>query len=350
MYQTSIIADFKETHNKKWENIFEAIEHTQNIRGKILESLKIYTPLTTSDIDMVVFGSIARNECTSKSDVDWTLLIDGQAGPHYRVADTIKTALSAAKLEEPGTSGMFGNITFSHELVHYIGGQDDTNHNISRRVLLLLEAEKMVINDEDDTGTAFERVIRQIIEEYVSHDSSLVCNIDKTSTVPRFLLNDIIRFWRTICVDFAYKQKGQPEGKWGLRNIKLRLSRKLIYVKGLLMCFSCYLNDKQGKDAVRDHLLEVIKLSPLEILIKVMSNRNVDGLLLQIIDCYDAFLGIINDDTKREHLASLTTNTAYDDVEFLAARKIANDFQEAMNKLFEGDKELKAFTQKYVLF
>ncbi|HMG69176.1 MAG TPA: nucleotidyltransferase domain-containing protein [Chitinophagaceae bacterium] len=33
--------------------------------------------LFSSDVDLVVFGSIARNECTIGSDVDWTLLIDG---------------------------------------------------------------------------------------------------------------------------------------------------------------------------------------------------------------------------------------------------------------------------------
>jgi hypothetical protein len=57
---------------------------------------------------------------------------------------------------------MFGQITFSHDLIHYIGGQDDTNHNLSRRILLLLES-SMVLNDKID-GTAYERVIRGIID------------------------------------------------------------------------------------------------------------------------------------------------------------------------------------------
>lgn len=346
-----IIKEFAEKHSREWKFIFAAAEHTEATRKKILEALDPFYPLITSDSDMVVFGSIARKECTSGSYVDWTLLIDGPVGPHYKSAEVIGSALKKAKLAEPGSSGMFGSITFSHELVHYIGGQGDTNHNISRRILLLLEAEKIPLNEDfGQSGTAFSRVIGQVVREYVRHDSSLGCHTDKTSKVPRFLLNDIIRFWRTICVDFAYKQKEQPNGKWGLRNIKLRLSRKLIYIKGLMMCYSCYLNSEPGEDAVEEHLLQVIPLSPLEILLKVMSNRGVDGLLLRIVEAYNGFLGMMDDKATRDKLAELSPLNAYSDTTFEAARKVAHEFQDAFMELFEADEDLRKFSNKYVIF
>lgn len=347
----NLIKDFASAHSRTWVNIFDSIDRTNLTRQKITTEFSQFGSLTSTDADLVVFGSIARNECTSKSDVDWTLLVDGQVGVHYQTSGIIKTALEKLNLQEPGTSGMFGQNTYSHELVHYIGGEDDTNHNISRRILLLLESEKMLINGESDQyGTAYERVRNAIIFEYVNHDSALVCNPDKTAKVPRFLLNDIIRFWRTLCVDFAYKQKDQPGIKWGLRNIKLRLSRKLIYIKGLLMCFSCYINSESGKDAVTEHLKQLISLTPLEIFIHVLKDRNLDTLLLDVLDQYNEFLGLLNDEPNRQRLADLPMQTAYDDQVFLQARDIANKFQSSLYKIFEHDADLNDFTKKYVLF
>ena len=43
-------------------------------------------PFTSDDVDVVVFGSLARREWTSGSDVDWTMLVDGQADLQHRVA------------------------------------------------------------------------------------------------------------------------------------------------------------------------------------------------------------------------------------------------------------------------
>jgi len=92
---------------------------------------------------LVVFGSLARSEWTTGSDLDWTYLIDGQANSdHLRIAQEIDRVLkkNSERFPSPGQTGIFGNLAFSHEIVHQIGGQADTNKNTTQRVLLLLES------------------------------------------------------------------------------------------------------------------------------------------------------------------------------------------------------------------
>jgi predicted nucleotidyltransferase len=120
---------------KEWPAISRA--RTRAISaGKKLEST--VKGLSSTDASIVVFGSLARKEWTSKSDVDWTLLIDGQADPeHLEVAQDVAGRLRKGKFLAPGATGIFGNMTFSHDLVQKIGGREDTNENTTRRVLLL---------------------------------------------------------------------------------------------------------------------------------------------------------------------------------------------------------------------
>ena len=97
--------------------------------------------IDSDDISIVVYGSLARGEFTEGSDIDWTLLVDGIADPkHLDVARKVENIISEAGGKSPGREGTFGTLTFSHELVQQIGGQEDTNRNSTRRILLLLES------------------------------------------------------------------------------------------------------------------------------------------------------------------------------------------------------------------
>lgn len=83
----------------------------------------------------------ARGECTSQSDTDWVVLVDGQVDEqHFRTYQNTRKALIEAGEIQPGTSGVFGGLAFSHDIVHRIGGEDDTNRNPTLRMLLLLES------------------------------------------------------------------------------------------------------------------------------------------------------------------------------------------------------------------
>jgi len=61
--------------------------------------------LLTEDTSVVVFGSLARDEYTSGSDADWTLLIDGAADSnHRRVAQKIESSIEDI-FKQPNPAG-----------------------------------------------------------------------------------------------------------------------------------------------------------------------------------------------------------------------------------------------------
>ncbi|HUX45907.1 MAG TPA: nucleotidyltransferase domain-containing protein, partial [Terracidiphilus sp.] len=97
---------------------------------------------TSPDVSIVVHGSLARLEFTSESDLDWTFLVDGQANPQHQkdLLRLRKKLEDSNEFDQPGPEKTFGMLTFSHQIIHMIGGENDSNANTTRRILLLLEA------------------------------------------------------------------------------------------------------------------------------------------------------------------------------------------------------------------
>lgn len=313
----------------------------------------------SEDTSLVVFGSLARDEWTSGSDLDWTYLIDGQANSdHLVIAQEIHRVLKthSDRFPSPGQTGIFGNMAFSHEIIHQIGGQSDTNRNTTQRILLLLESIAIGRRTE-----AYERVLKAVINRYLEEDSHLLTEDGQAYRVPRFLLNDIVRFWRTMAVDFASKQRDRGGEGWGLRNAKLRMSRKLIFASGLLLCFSCNLdadlknNISTEKDAIRlslvNHIREWIRCTPLEIVARCMHAYNVpQNIQSDFFSSYASFLEVLDNRDSREKLSRLRAADSRKDPLFTHIKEISRVFESCLDNIFFENEQVRFLTRTYGVF
>lgn len=334
-----------------------AIQDARDRAAKVAVGVeKAVEGLTSTDAGLVVFGSLAREEWTNESDVDWTLLVDGQADPqHLEMSQRVASSLANAGFKQPGASGLFGSTTFSHDLVHKIGGREDTNENTTRRVLLIQESKAI------GRSGAYGRVLTHILSRYLKDDRGLIFG-SQPFKVPRILLNDIVRYWRTVTVDFVDKQRDNAGKEWGLRNAKLRMSRKLIFATGMLSCFSCHTlsNENVREDLFKnrstikmeEHLRKFVQQTPLEILARFLVEKNIKNETSEkLFSSYNAFLSLLNDTEKRAHLKNLSMDDIPGDSVFAEVRKMGREFQEGLTSLFfEDDEELKKLTIFYGVF
>ncbi len=317
-----------------------AAAHADSIAEKTILTELVSDKLSLPpDSTLVAFGSLAREEWSSGSDLDWVLLVDGQVSPAHFSA-MLKAQRELEHLA-PGATGTFGGLVFSHQLVHLIGGQDDSNRNLTLRMLLLLES---VALGQPPTQ-AYDRVLNALLSRYLIEPSSF----SQKKLTPRFLLNDLIRYWRTLGVDFADKFHDQAGKKAVLRNVKLRFSRKLIYTAGLYSCLRWYETQPQpNASETLDHFRHLATTPPLEIIAQACLDQDASPTTREaIFTNYEIFLLALRD--KREELEQLPPGQAAADPLFNHLRDASHPFENALMDLLAA-KNLRSQLVRYAIF
>ena len=347
---SSSFESLKQRVGLEWPAITAAQEQaTEHI--KILRDI-IGGP-TQAHTSVVAFGSLARGEWTTGSDVDWTLLIDGASSmQHFAMTRAVEDVLKGRGYKEPGPTGTFGSMSSSHELVHKIGGSEDSNQNLTRRMLLLLES--VALSDSE----THDRVITAILERYV------IGGPPATSPtwfhVPLFLLNDIVRYWRTITVDYETKKWQRGNAGWALKNIKLRFSRKLLIVKGMLMCFLCdgSFSGKPESDDPEFVESEILKKcrhftsqSAIDVLCHALMEFASHDTATKTINAYDAFLSMLNDEDKRNELKCMPFEQSMAGDLYREMSVHSRQFRDGIIELFfDSNADLAKLTKRFGVF
>jgi len=348
---------------ESWPNFGAAVERTRQNESVLIEALQAVgdgSRLLDWDSSLVLCGSFARYEMVPDSDCDWTLLINGVvSNQHAHTARLIERAIRNAAsrgLRSPGSSGTFGNMCFSHDLVHRIGGGDDSNTNLTRRILMLLESRPVTLPGADSSQDVWDAVVRSILERYFEEDTHF--SPSSPRKVPRFLLNDLTRYWRTIGVDYAAKYLEQDGKKWAIRNAKLRLSRKLLFAAGMAFCFACQLQpparakgaqdylfselEQVGRDDTAPFIAAAVKFAgtpPLEFLAAfvdtfVSDTQKRPTVSKRLFGAYNAWLDLLGDEPSRKALENLSHEQADQNPVFQRVREISSEFSSGLKLLF----------------
>ena len=281
---------------------------------------------------VVLFGSWGRRELTRRSDDDWALLVDGPAREGVEPEPEALAAALGDGSREPGRSGVFGGRIFGDDLRSRIGLDADSNTNLTRRMLLMLESQPVAGDD------VHRRCWEQVLDGYLE-------DADRPYRPPRFFLNDLIRYWRTICVDFVGKEREGGE-KWGIRNAKLRTSRKVLFAAGLVPLLQTH---RLNREERRAYLAAQLAAPATDRLAAAFLDCGVRDAGVRALGAYDRWLGVLDDPARRGELESLTKDTAHQSAVFRDVRRHATELHRGLLVLL-FDTELLPHVREHGIF
>ncbi|NWG25114.1 MAG: nucleotidyltransferase domain-containing protein [Pseudorhodoplanes sp.] len=268
---------------------------------ELRDLLKEAEQLAGSKACVYATGSLGRFEASSHSDLDLFIVgkstgrkgADGREGSQLNRLDEIciKADLieAARKLSLPEFSGE-GRYLIHYsidDLIKTLGKpEDDVTNTFTARLLLLLESYPLLGRE------VYDDILREVIapywRDYEDH---------KNNFVPAFLANDILRLWRTFCVNYEAGTERIPEDKKAkgkLKNYKLKHSRMLTCYSALLYLLATFARHQTVSPA---DVLEMIHQTPtgrLEWLIKQQDLQGARPTIEALLGQYEKFLETTN--------------------------------------------------------
>ena len=246
------------------------------------------------DLCIYVTGSYGRLEASTHSDIDLFFVHTGSEST-TAVPRLVKTRLDARLIDvveelgfpEFSNDGEYLTIHYLDDIRDALGSPSDDYCNFfTARMLLLLESQAVVNND------VYEQVIKDTIESYYRdyHDH-------ETNFRPIFLINDILRFWKTLCLNYEHRRNrrgttNEALNKSHLKNLKLKFSR-------MLTCFSAVLLLARNRSVISPgNLSKIIHLSPLDRLDQAAESiSGAEDLVSSLKENYAWFLDMTGKDS-----------------------------------------------------
>jgi predicted nucleotidyltransferase len=237
-------------------------------------------------------GSYGRLEAGEDSDIDLFFLYDGadleEEFPFttfVRVAAAIIDATEEMAFPPFTGDGEYLEVHYVRRMEEVLGSREDDSINaFTARMLLLLESRPVLAPAVYEA--LLERVVGFYYRDFADHPDEFE---------PTFLTNDILRFWRTLTLNYEHKRLtlrtltgdalARKKADSALKNYKLKVSR-------LLTCFSMVANlAAQAPPVVAQDILTLCAETPRERIRRLAGSGGHSSKLVAALDeRYDTFL------------------------------------------------------------
>ena len=256
-------------------------------------------------------GSYGRLEAGAESDIDLFFLYEGHPLVQ-RLSNLTLIRLSACLIEateEMGFppfsgDGRYLDVHYLDRMEEVLGSPEDDSLNVfTARMLLLLESRPVFAAER------YERILQAVIDFYYRDFDDHAVDFR-----PTFLLNDILRFWRTLTLNYEHdryevlqlheNEQAEAKAKSALKNYKLKVSR-------LATCFSMVLHLSSESPPVRAaRVFELCTLTPSQRLeaLEGMGDPEADRCIAALLRRYEEFLDQVQ--RPREELLADFRNDA----------------------------------------
>jgi hypothetical protein len=134
--------------------------------------------------------------------------------------------------------------------------KDDVSNTLTARLLLLLESTPLI--EDEIYWRAIDAIIASYWRDYAGNERDFM---------PAFLVNDILRLWRTFCVNYEARTLNDPpeeKAKRTLKNYKLKHSRLLTCYSALAELLVVF---RERKAVTPEDFRATVSRSPLERLV-----------------------------------------------------------------------------------
>jgi hypothetical protein len=266
--------------------------------SQLQTKLEVAAGITAGKACVYATGSYGRGEASTFSDLDLFIvsLVETKDGETQSVLRRLDEILLKAQLinatrqldikEFDGDGRWLVGYSVDH-LTKTLGKpEDDALNTFTARLLLLLESHPLL---ED---SVYAEVMNDVIDAYWRDYSD-----HKDSFVPAFLTNDILRLWRTFCVNYEANTFSEPtteNAKRKSKNYKLKHSRLLTCFSALMYLLAVF---EQKKTVHPSDVIEMTKLTPTGRIDRLLASKDLiqaHSHLQLLLDHYERFLETTN--------------------------------------------------------
>jgi predicted nucleotidyltransferase len=249
-----------EAKNKTRETLKSRKVYSEGRLDALTSSLaKLESLEDVNNLCIYATGSYGRLEASEHSDLDLffvqtsdnALISVGRIESTLFDADVIRLTRSLG-FPEFSRDGQFLEVHQLPAILEHLGGQeDDVRNYFTARLLLLLESRPLY------AVPVYHRTLKSLIDAYYRdyHDHEIDFR-------PVFLANDIVRFWKTLCLNYEHKRNRATNdqllrAKSHLKNLKLKFSR-------MLTCYStlAWIASKETGPGPEE-VFEMVSLTPI---------------------------------------------------------------------------------------